>query len=71
MPTVALIDFRAELPADPFAVHTADITLTQQVIEPLRRYRVVANAGGGPIQADVTVVAGKASGVELRRKVSP
>lgn len=38
---------------------------------PAGRYRVVANAGGGPIQADVTVVAGKASGVELRRKVSP
>ncbi len=38
---------------------------------PAGRYRVVANAGGGPIQADVTVLAGKASGVELRRKVSP
>lgn len=34
-------------------------------------YRVVANAGGGPLQADVVVVAGKASGVELRRRVAP
>lgn len=46
MPTVALNDFRAELPADPFAVRTADITLTQQVIEPLRRYRVVVSGRG-------------------------
>lgn len=38
---------------------------------PAGSYRVVANAGGGPIQADVTVVAGKASGVELRRRVKP
>lgn len=46
MPTVALNDFRAELPADPFAVRTADITLTQQVVEPLRRYRVTVSGAG-------------------------
>ncbi|MEO6795257.1 MAG: phosphotransferase [Mycobacterium sp.] len=46
MPTVALNDFRAELPADPFAVHTADITMTQQVIEPLHSYRVVVSGRG-------------------------
>ncbi|MEB3034390.1 ecdysteroid 22-kinase family protein [[Mycobacterium] nativiensis] len=46
MPTVALNDFRAELPADPFAVSTAGITLTQQVIEPLRRYRVTVTGEG-------------------------
>src|SRR5690625_1017363 len=43
MPTLALTDFRAELPADPFAVSTPDISLTQQVIEPLRRYRVTVS----------------------------
>lgn len=46
MPTVALNDFRAALPADPFAVCTADITMTQQVIEPLRSYRVVVRGRG-------------------------
>lgn len=46
MPTVALNDFRAELPADPFAVRTSDITMTQQVIEPLRSYRVIVSGRG-------------------------
>lgn len=46
MPTVALNDFHAELPGEPFSVHTADITLTQQVTEPLRRYRVAVRGSG-------------------------
>lgn len=46
MPTVALNDFRAELPSDPFAVRSADITLTHQVSEPLRRYRVAVSGVG-------------------------
>lgn len=46
MPTLALNDFHAELPADPFDMRTTDITLTQQVIEPLRRYRVAVSGTG-------------------------
>jgi len=36
---------------------------------PVGRYRVVANAGGGPIQQDLEVVAEKASGLVLRRRL--
>lgn len=36
---------------------------------PAGRYRVVANAGGGPIQQDLEVVAGKATGLTLRRRL--
>ncbi|CAJ1583008.1 phosphotransferase [[Mycobacterium] wendilense] len=46
MPTVALNDFRAAVPAEPFAVRTADITLTQEVLEPMRSYRVTASGRG-------------------------
>lgn len=43
MPTLALNDFRADLPAEPFSISTAGITMTQQVIEPLRCYRVAVS----------------------------
>lgn len=46
LPTIALTDFRAEIPAEPFAVRTADIAMTQDVLEPLRRYRVTVTGSG-------------------------
>ncbi len=40
MPTIAVNDFEAHVPEDPAHVRTADLTLTQQAVEPLLTYRV-------------------------------
>lgn len=48
MPTVALLDFQAPLPADPNDVHSGPITLRHSATEPMRQYRVQVE---GPAQS--------------------
>ncbi len=59
LPTIALNDFRAEVPADPFAVRTANSTLTQEVLEPLRSYRVTANGRGQAFEDPAALLRGE------------
>ena len=48
IPTVALLDFQAPLPADPNDVRSGAISLRHNAIEPLREYRVQVS---GPAQS--------------------
>ena len=51
LPTIALNDFHARLPVDPADVHTDDVVLTQDVVAPLRSYRVTV-AGSAQVYDD-------------------
>lgn len=46
MPTIAVLDFKAELPANPAAVQTDNIDLTLEPVEPLKKYRVSVRGRG-------------------------
>jgi hypothetical protein len=46
LPTVAVVDFDAPLPADPWALHTGTIDVTHSVDTPLQTYRVVLQGRG-------------------------
>ncbi|BBX65990.1 hypothetical protein MSAS_51640 [Mycobacterium saskatchewanense] len=46
LPTLAVLDFNAALPADPTKVQTDNIDLTLEPIEPLKKYRVSVRGRG-------------------------
>ncbi|MGZ8801384.1 MAG: DUF7064 domain-containing protein [Mycobacterium sp.] len=46
MPTVAIVDFAADLPADPAEIRTDDAQLTFDPTEPLQTYRVTVQGRG-------------------------
>ncbi|MET0452444.1 MAG: phosphotransferase [Mycobacterium sp.] len=46
MPTIAVLDFDAALPADHTRVHTDDVDLELDAIDPLRTYRVALRGAG-------------------------
>ena len=46
VPTVAVVDFEAPVPADPGSVHTDTVDLTLAAVDPLRTYRVELSAHG-------------------------
>ena len=56
MPTVAVVDFKAELPANPTAVHTENIDLTLDPVEPLKEYRVSIRGRGQAHQNPATLL---------------
>jgi hypothetical protein len=46
IPTIAVNDFAAAPPDDPYDVHTGEIDLIQRALEPLRTYRVAVRGNG-------------------------
>ena len=59
LPTFAVVDLKAELPADPTEVHTDNIDLTLDPVEPLEEYRVSIRGRGQAHQNPAALLHGE------------